>query len=121
MPPDYLRNTLTRWKIVQYDPIGVCAGIGAWNGAPGFFGAKVAPALAVGCTVVFKPSEKSPIGILQLGDLIREAGFPPGVVNILSGGGNTGAMLASHMDINKISFTGSVLTGKRIQEAAAQR
>ncbi|PVH90548.1 ALDH-like protein, partial [Periconia macrospinosa] len=94
--------------------------IGAWNGAPGFFGAKVATAIAVGCTVVYKPSEKSPIGLLQLGDLVREAGYPPGVINILSGGGKTGAMLASHMDINKISFTGSLFTGKKIQEAAAQ-
>jgi aldehyde dehydrogenase (NAD+) len=81
----------------------------------------VATAIAVGCTVVFKPSEKSPVGLLQLGDLVKEAGFPPGVINILSGGGNTGAMLASHMDVNKISFTGSLPTGKKIQEAAAQR
>jgi aldehyde dehydrogenase (NAD+) len=99
----------------------VCAGIGAWNGTPGFFGAKVATAVAVGCTVVYKGSEKSPIGLLQLGDLVKEAGFPPGVINILTGDGRTGGMLASHMDINKISFTGSLFTGKKVQELAANR
>lgn len=99
----------------------MCAGIGAWNGAPGFFGAKVATAVAVGCTVVYKASEKTPVGTLQLGGLIKEAGFPPGVINIVTGGGATGAMLASHMDINKLSFTGSLVTGKIIQELAAKR
>lgn len=116
-----LREILTNLQIVQYDPIGVCAGIGAWNGSPGFFGAKVATAVAVGCAVVYKASEKSPIGIIQLGDLVKEAGFPPGVINIVNGGGKTGAMLASHMDVNKLSFTGSLATGKKIQELAAQR
>ncbi|EUC44620.1 hypothetical protein COCMIDRAFT_37529 [Bipolaris oryzae ATCC 44560] len=108
------------YRIVQFDPIGVCAGIGAWNGAPGFFGSKVATAIAVGCTVIFKGSEKTPIGMLQLGDLVKEAGFPPGVINIITGPGSTGAMLASHMDINKISFTGSLATGKKIQELSAK-
>ncbi|XP_014557232.1 hypothetical protein COCVIDRAFT_37363 [Bipolaris victoriae FI3] len=108
------------YRVVQYDPIGVCAGIGAWNGAPGFFGSKVATAVAVGCTVVYKGSEKTPIGVLQLGDLIKEAGFPPGVINIITGAGSTGAMLSAHMDINKLSFTGSLDTGKKIQELAAK-
>ncbi|KAF1948729.1 aldehyde dehydrogenase [Byssothecium circinans] len=108
------------YKIVQYDPVGVCAGIGAWNAAPVFFAYKVAPAVAAGCTCIFKASEKSPIGILQFGDLVKEAGFPPGVIQIVSGGGKTGAMLASHMDINKISFTGSVSAGKKVQELAAK-
>lgn len=109
------------YKIVQYDPIGVCAGIGAWNGSPIFFGFKVAAAVAVGCTYIYKGSEKSPIGLLQFGALVKEAGFPPGVINIISGDGKTGAMLASHMDVNKISFTGSVFAGKKVAELAAKR
>jgi aldehyde dehydrogenase (NAD+) len=108
------------YRIVQYDPIGVCAGIGAWNGSGIFFGFKGAAALAAGCTFIYKGSEKSPVGMLQIGDLVKEAGFPPGVVNILTGDGKVGAALASHMDINKISFTGSVFAGKKVQELAAK-
>ncbi|KAF2474059.1 aldehyde dehydrogenase [Lindgomyces ingoldianus] len=108
------------YKIVQYEPVGVCAGIGAWNASPMFFGAKVAAAMAVGCTFIYKGSEKSPLGVLALGDLVKEAGFPPGVINIISGDGRAGSMLASHMDINKISFTGSVFAGKKVQELAAK-
>jgi aldehyde dehydrogenase (NAD+) len=109
------------YKIVQYDPIGVCAGIGAWNGSGLFFGFKVAPALAAGCTMVYKGSEKSPVGLVQLGALVKEAGFPPGVINIVSGDGKVGAAMASHMDINKITFTGSVGAGKKVAELAAKR
>ena len=108
-------------QIIQYDPLGVCAGIGAWNGSPIFFSFKVAAALAVGCTIIYKASEKSPIGMLQLGQLVKEAGFPPGVVNIITGDGKVGAALASHMDINKISFTGSAFAGTKVQELAAKR
>lgn len=71
-------TTLILPKIVQYEPIGVCAGIGAWNGSAVFFGFKVAAALATGCTFIYKGSEKSPLGVLQLGELVKEAGFPPG-------------------------------------------
>ncbi|KAH8728844.1 aldehyde dehydrogenase [Phaeosphaeriaceae sp. PMI808] len=108
------------YKIVQYEPVGVCAGIGAWNGTALFFGMKCAPAVAAGCTFIFKGSEKSPLGVLQVGDLVKEAGFPPGVINIVTGDGNVGAMLASHMDINKVSFTGSMFAGKKVQELAAK-
>jgi aldehyde dehydrogenase (NAD+) len=86
-----------------------------------FFSSKVAAALAAGCTFIYKGSEKSPVGILQLGELIKEAGFPPGVLNIVTGDGKVGVALASHMDINKISFTGSLFTGRKIQELAAKR
>jgi aldehyde dehydrogenase (NAD+) len=109
------------YRIIQYDPLGVCAGIGAWNGSGIFFGFKVAAAVAAGCTFIYKGSEKSPIGLLQFGDLIKEAGFPPGVINIVTGDGKVGAALASHIDINKISFTGSVFAGKKVQELAAKR
>ncbi|KAF2114952.1 putative aldehyde dehydrogenase [Lophiotrema nucula] len=108
------------YRIIQYEPIGVCAGVGAWNASPVFFGFKVAAAMAVGCTFIYKGSEKSPLLLLQLGDLIKEAGFPPGVINILTGDGRAGSMLASHMDVNKISFTGSVFAGKKVQELAAK-
>lgn len=99
----------------------MCAGIGAWNGSAIFFAFKVAAALAAGCTFIYKGSEKSPIGMLQLGQFIKEAGFPPGVVNIVTGDGKVGAALASHMDVNKISFTGSAFAGKKVQELAAKR
>lgn len=69
---------------------------------------------------IYKGSEKSPLGVLSLGALAKEAGFPPGVVNIVTGDGRAGAMLASHMKINKISFTGSGFAGKKVQELAAK-
>ncbi|KAF9769055.1 hypothetical protein IL306_013586 [Fusarium sp. DS 682] len=108
------------YKIVSHHPFGVVAGISAWNGSAVQFGLKVAPAVAAGNTVVYKMSEKSPLGMLQLGHLIKKAGFPPGVINILNGGGETGALLASHMRIRKISFTGSASTGRKIQEMACK-
>lgn len=108
------------YKIVRYDPLGVCAGIGAWNASLFFLSMKVAPAIAAGNTFIFKSSEKSPLGALQFGKLIVKAGFPPGVINLLSGDGSTGMLLASHMNIHKITFTGSLETGKKVQTAAAQ-
>ncbi|EXA31244.1 hypothetical protein FOQG_10735 [Fusarium oxysporum f. sp. raphani 54005] len=108
------------YKIVSHHPFGVVAGISAWNGSAVQFGLKIAPAVAAGNTVVYKMSEKSPLGMLQLGHLIRQAGFPPGVINILNGRGETGSLLASHMKIRKISFTGSAFTGRKIQEMACK-
>jgi len=72
------------YRIVHYEPIGVSAGIGAWNASLMTFACKVAPALAAGCTAIYKGSEKAPLGLLALGDLIKEAGFPPGVSECLS-------------------------------------
>src|SRR5271170_7730572 len=81
---------------------------------------KLGPALAVGCTCVLKPAEQTPLSALRLGELIREAGFPPGVVNILTGEGeSTGAALVSHPGVDKIAFTGSTEVGKEIQRAVA--
>ena len=107
-------------KIIRYEPIGVTAGIIPWNGPLGFVGFKAAPSLAAGNCFILKPSEKSPLVTLALGRLIKEAGFPPGVFQVISGDGSTGALLASHMKVRKISFTGSVETGKKVQEAAAK-
>ncbi|CAK7240642.1 MAG: hypothetical protein STHCBS139747_002088 [Sporothrix thermara] len=107
-------------KIVRYEPLGVCAGIASWNATFMYIGWKLAPALAAGNTVIFKPSEKSPLGTLALAPLYAEAGFPPGVVQFLTGARETGSLLASHMDIAKISFTGSIAGGKAVQEAATR-
>lgn len=108
------------YKIVQCSPLGVCAGIASWNFSFLYVGWKIAPAIAAGNTFVFKASEKSPLGILALGELIVQAGFPPGVVNFVSGGAITGHLLASHMKIAKVAFTGSVATGRKVQVAAAK-
>ncbi|KAL1637160.1 hypothetical protein SLS56_000818 [Neofusicoccum ribis] len=108
------------YRIVRYEPIGVCAGVGAWNASPSTFAWKCAPALAAGNTVIYKGSEKSPLGVLALGELVKEAGFPPGVIQLLSGPGSTGALLAAHAGVAKISFTGSAATGRKIQEAATR-
>lgn len=107
-------------KIVRNEPFGVTAGIVPWNGPLGTVGLKAGPALATGNCFILKPSEKTPFASLALGPLIIEAGFPPGVFQVLSGDGMTGALLSSHMKIRKVSFTGSIPTGKRIQEAAAK-
>ena len=82
---------------------------------------KLAPALACGCTVVLKTSEKTPLSGLHLAKLVKEADFPAGVVNIISGFGPTaGAAMARHPDIDKIAFTGSTLTGKKIMQSAGE-
>ena len=82
---------------------------------------KLAPALATGNTVIFKPSEVTPLTTLRLADLINEAGFPPGVVNIVNGPGSiTGQAITSHPDIRKVSFTGSTITGRKILETSSK-
>ena len=106
-------------QITRNEPLGVTAGIVPWNGPLGTVGIKAGPALATGNCFVLKPSEKTPFAALALGPLIEEAGFPPGVFQILSGDGTTGALIASHMRIRKVSFTGSIPTGKKIQAMAA--
>lgn len=107
-------------KIVRHEPLGVCAAVNPYNAPIATFIFKAAPALATGNVLILKPSEKTPFGSLALAPLFEEAGIPKGVVQVLSGAGKTGALLASHMRIRKISFTGSVSTGKKIQIAAAQ-
>lgn len=107
-------------KLVRYKPLGVCAGIASWNATFLYIGWKLAPALAAGNTFIFKPSEKSPLGVLAMAPLFAEAGFPPGVVQFVTGGRETGSLLASHMYIAKISFTGSIAAGKAVQEAATR-
>ncbi|OQE13272.1 hypothetical protein PENFLA_c051G04395 [Penicillium flavigenum] len=107
-------------KITRHEPLGVTAGIVPWNGPLGIAALKAAPAVATGNCFILKPSEKTPFAALALGWLIREAGFPPGVFQVLSGDGSTGAIIARHMRIRKVSFTGSIPTGKKIQQMAAE-
>ncbi|EED13331.1 aldehyde dehydrogenase, putative [Talaromyces stipitatus ATCC 10500] len=108
------------YNFVQYEPLGVVACIAAWNTTYLYYAWKIAPALAAGNTVIFKTSEKSPLGGLFIGKLFVEAGFPPGVVNLVTGAGQTGHLLAAHPKIRMISFTGSINTGRKVQEAAAK-
>jgi phenylacetaldehyde dehydrogenase len=82
-------------------------------------GVEIAPALATGCTIVLKPAEQTPLTAIRLGELIQEAGFPNGVVNIVTGDGTPGAALAAHPDVDKVAFTGSTEVGKLIVGAAA--
>uniref|UniRef100_A0A7N6BD22 Aldehyde dehydrogenase domain-containing protein n=1 Tax=Anabas testudineus TaxID=64144 RepID=A0A7N6BD22_ANATE len=105
----------------RYEPIGVCGQIIPWNFPLMMTAWKLGPALACGNTVILKPAEQTPLTCLYMATLIKEAGFPPGVVNILPGFGPTaGAAIASHMGIDKVAFTGSTKVGKLIQEAAGK-
>jgi phenylacetaldehyde dehydrogenase len=101
------------------EPVGVVAQIIPWNFPLIMAAWKLAPALAAGCTCVLKPAEQTPLTALRLGELIVEAGFPPGVVNILTGyGETTGAALVKHPGVDKIAFTGSTAVGKLINKQA---
>ena len=100
-------------------PLGVAGQIIPWNFPLLMAAWKIAPALATGNTVVLKPAETTPLTALKLAELIQEADLPPGVVNIITGAGATGANLVNHPDINKIAFTGSTEVGKIIQRAIA--
>jgi phenylacetaldehyde dehydrogenase len=102
------------------EPVGVAGQIIPWNFPLLMAAWKLAPALSVGCTVILKPAEQTPLTALRLGELIMEAGFPEGVVNIVPGFGETaGAALAAHPDVDKIAFTGSTEVGKLLIHAAA--
>lgn len=98
----------------------MCAAINPFNAPLATLFLKCAPALATGNVIIVKPSEKTPLGSLAIAPLFTEAGFPPGVIQVVTGAGSTGALLAEHMRIRKISFTGSVDTGRKIQQAAAK-
>jgi acyl-CoA reductase-like NAD-dependent aldehyde dehydrogenase len=101
------------------EPIGVCAGIVPWNGPLTMAAWKVAPALACGNSVILKPAEQTPLTALRFGEILLECDLPPGVVNIVTGLGETaGASIAGHPGIDKVSFTGSTETGKKIVQAS---
>ena len=100
------------------EPVGVCGLIVPWNFPLLMAAFKLGPALAAGNTVILKPAEQTPLTALLLGEVFQEAGFPPGVVNIVTGFGDAGAALSGHADVDKIAFTGSTEVGKKVVEAA---
>jgi len=113
MPGEYLSYTVR-------EPVGVVGQIIPWNFPLLMAAWKLAPALATGCTIVLKAAEQTPLSALRLAELVLEAGFPPGVVNILAGFGETaGAAIAAHELVDKVAFTGSTEVGKLIVKAAA--
>jgi len=105
----------------QVRPVGVCAQIIPWNFPLLMAAWKIAPALACGNTVVLKPAETTPLTALRLAEIFEEIDLPPGVVNIVTGDGSTGAALANHKGVDKIAFTGSTEVGKRLAAIAAER
>jgi phenylacetaldehyde dehydrogenase len=112
LPGEYLSYTVR-------EPVGVVGQIIPWNFPLLMAAWKIAPALAAGCTIVLKAAEQTPLSALRLAELIQEAGMPEGVVNIVTGFGETaGAALAAHPDVDKVAFTGSTEVGKLIVQAA---
>lgn len=106
------------FSYMRKEPVGVVGAIVAWNFPIMLMNWKLAPALAAGCTVVFKPAEQTPLTALRVGELIMEAGFPEGVVNILPGFGDTGSALCKHPGVDKIAFTGSTEVGLEIMRTS---
>ena len=108
-----------RTNFTKVEPVGVCGLITPWNYPTLMVAWKLAPALAAGNSIVLKPAEQTPLSALYLADLAREVGFPPGVLNVVPGlGRDAGAALATHPGVDKIGFTGSTETGRRIVEAS---
>ena len=111
--PDVLIYTLR-------EPVGVVAAITPWNSPVLLMSWKLAPALAAGCTVVVKPAEQAPASTLEFAELVVEAGFPPGVFNVVTGFGvDAGAPLVAHPDVDKVAFTGATSTGIEVMKGAA--
>jgi acyl-CoA reductase-like NAD-dependent aldehyde dehydrogenase len=112
-------STPERFVYTLHEPVGVCAGIVPWNYPLLMASWKLAPALACGNTMILKPAEQTPLSSLRLAELIREAGFPPGVVNVLNGVGEiTGTVLAGHPGVDKVAFTGGTEAGQMVLAAS---
>ena len=107
------------FAFTKREPLGVCLGIGAWNYPLQIAAWKAAPALACGNSMIFKPSELSPLSVIRLAEIFTEAGLPPGVFNVIQGPRSVGEALCKHPAIRKVSLTGSVDTGIRVMEASA--
>ena len=123
--PDLLEDVVWREEIgnsvVVREPVGVVGAITPWNYPLHQIAAKVAPALAVGCTVVLKPSEVAPLNAFILAEVIDEVGLPAGVFNLVTGTGPVvGEAIVSHPDVDMVSFTGSTRAGRRVSELASQ-
>lgn len=113
-------STPDRFNFTRIEPVGVCGIITPWNYPTLMAAWKLAPALAAGNTIVLKPAEQTPLSALYLADLALEVGFPKGVLNVIPGyGRDAGAALAAHHGVDKVGFTGSTETGRRIVEASA--
>ncbi|XP_064122266.1 4-trimethylaminobutyraldehyde dehydrogenase-like isoform X2 [Macrobrachium nipponense] len=108
------------FAMVQREPLGVIGGIGAWNFPMQTCVWKVAPALACGNTFVYKPSQFTPVTAVTLAEVLKEAGVPDGVYNVIQGEGEAGVFLCNHPDVAKLSFTGSVPTGVKVMATGAQ-
>lgn len=102
----------------RHEPVGVCGQIIPWNFPVLMMAWKLGPALATGNTVILKPAEQTSLTALYMAQLIKEAGFPPGVVNVVPGFGQAGAALVNHHDVDKVAFTGSTEVGKLIQQGS---
>lgn len=113
LPPD-------AFAMIRREPLGVCAGIGAWNYPIQIAMWKSGPALACGNTMVFKPAEQTPLTALRLAEIYTEAGLPDGVFNVVQGAADTGSALVNHPDVAKVTLTGSVETGKIVAQQAAR-
>src|SRR3712207_2846872 len=107
-------STPNAFVYTRKEPVGVCGQIIPWNFPLMMASWKLGPALAAGCTVVLKPAEQTPLTALRVGELALEAGFPAGVLNVVTGDGRTGAALVDHPGVDKISFTGSTAVGREI-------
>ena len=105
--------------IIRYTPLGVCVGIVPWNFPVQLALGKIAPAVLTGCTIIIKPSPFTPYCDLKLGELAQNF-FPPGVVQVISGNDSLGPWLTAHPGVDKISFTGSTFTGKKVMESASK-
>ncbi|KAF2097012.1 aldehyde dehydrogenase [Rhizodiscina lignyota] len=107
------------WVYTRKEPLGVCVGIGAWNYPIQIALWKSGPCLAAGNTMIYKPSEYTPLHALLLADIFTQAGLPPGVFNVVHGAGDVGGYLTSHPSVAKVSFTGQVSTGRKVAASAA--
>jgi len=108
-------------SLLQHEPVGVVGAIVPWNSPQVLLASKVGPALAAGCTVVAKPSPETSLDTYLLAEIMNEVGFPPGVVNIVTGGRDAGAALVRHADVNMVSFTGSTAAGRSIASVCGEQ
>ena len=119
LPETITEDSEQRYHATRYHPLGIVAAIVPWNYPVLMAAFKLAPALLAGNTVILKPAPTTPLTTLRMGELVREV-VPPGVLNIISGDDRLGPWLTTHPDIDKISFTGSTQTGKKVMQGAAQ-
>ncbi len=117
---DYQQLSEMNFYYTRREPLGICAGIGAWNYPIQIACWKSAPALAAGNAMIFKPSEETPLTAVKLAEIYTKAGVPKGVFNVVQGDAGVGQMLTAHPEIAKVSFTGESGTGKKVMAASAQ-